>query len=118
MMSEQVVPIREKDFPRNEVIRALHRLRFACPECSQPRAVMPAAKNQRPAVLPSRACSQSNFSLPVASFVAPSGRDETSKVWCLPAIAPSAVTGRKPTTADAAKIGSLPVNRKLRIARK
>jgi len=53
---------------------------------------------------------QDKVSLPVASFVALSGRDGTNKVWCLSRSSRrAATTGRKPTTAGADEIGSLPL---------
>jgi hypothetical protein len=58
-------------------------------------------------------------SLPVASFVTLSGKDGTNQFECLSR--PSrraATTGRTGNDRCAVKIGSLPLNRKLRIARK
>jgi len=88
------------------------------------RVVMAAAKAKasRHAVTP-QLRPQDKVSLPVASFVALSGRDETNEVrMSLPVIAPSQhhrQNRQRPSrSAVTDEIGSLPLKVKLRIARK
>jgi hypothetical protein len=76
------------------------------------------AKASRHAVTP-QLRPQGKESLPVASFVALSGRDGTRKVWCLSRSSRrAAVTGRTGNDRCADEIGSLSLKWKSTSARK